>query len=60
MKYKSPTYIRKGKKLYPADPTSGLPSYNMVSIGAAKRESTILQKANGGLGCGYVRVAKGN
>lgn len=58
MKHKSPTWIRKGKTLTPSDPTAGPPETH-TSISAAKRRSSTLQKANGGLGCGFVRVAKG-
>lgn len=63
MKYESPTWIRKGHRLIPANPVQaaaeGLKQQNFGSISAAKRQSAILQKANGGLGCGFVKVQKG-
>jgi hypothetical protein len=59
MKHTAPTWIRKGKVLTPADPTDLFAKKEVhPSISAAKRRSSILQKANGGLGCGYVRVAR--
>lgn len=62
MKHNAPTWIRKGHLMYPADPVqaaAGLKAENYGSISAAKRRSATLQKANGGLGCGFVRVARG-
>lgn len=63
MKHTSPTWIRKGHLLIPADPLQAaledLRTENYGSISAAKRRSAALQKANGGLGCGFVRVQKG-
>lgn len=56
----APTYIRKGRKIYPADPAVGLASYNCASISEAKRKSSELQKAQGVLGDGYLRVARNN
>lgn len=55
MKHKEPTWIRKGRTLHNLkDGTVEV----LTSISAAKRQSLHLQKANGGLGCGYVRVER--
>lgn len=59
------SYIRKGKKLYTLQPDDVFGSVKMEShcevfksISAAKKRSHELQKANGGLGKGFVRVER--
>lgn len=55
MKHEEPTYIRKGRTL--RNVKDGTVE-TLPSISAAKKHSSLLQKANGGLGCGYVRVER--
>lgn len=55
MQHKEPSFIRKGKTLI------SLIDGNVEtfkSISQAKARSLELQKANGGRGCGYVRVER--
>lgn len=55
MKHATPNYIRKGRTIRClADNTVE----TLPSISAAKRRSAELQKQNGGLGSGYVRVER--
>lgn len=54
MQYKEPAYIRKGRVVREV----GGKAETFKSISQAKRRSLELQKANGGLGSGYVRVER--
>lgn len=63
MKHEAPTWIRKGRTVLPANPVDaaadGLKAQTFPSISMAKKYSLGLQMANGGRGCGFVRVARG-
>lgn len=54
MKHKIPTATRKGKTIL----VNGEAAHTFPSISAAKRRSSELQKQNGGLGSGWLRVIK--
>lgn len=60
MKHEIPSYLRKGRVIVTLDENGKETNVKAVfpSISAAKRESARLQKSNGGLGCGYVKVVK--
>lgn len=55
MKHKEPSYLRKKNKI--TEVATGKVE-TFPSISAAKLQSRHLQKANGGLGAGYVKVVK--
>jgi hypothetical protein len=52
MKFKTPTYFRKGRVIRHVEGAVE----EFKSISQAKRRSRELQKATGGLGLGYLRV----
>jgi hypothetical protein len=54
VKHEEPKYIRKGRVVREV----GSKAETFKSISQAKRRSLELQKANGGRGCGYVRVER--
>lgn len=56
MQHKEPTYIRKANLILHADTRAVYQEFK--SISQAKRFSSQLQRNNGGLGVGYLRVER--